>query len=225
MTLMARARPSMRPRVSSRPRAMFMHCTAPPAVPLVRLSTAPTATIRPADSSAVTCRCTAFEPTTDLVCGHWPAGSRCTNGSSAYALAYACWRSSAVTPSRSGAEAVARIPRGIGTSSGVKLTETGRVGQSPARFCAISGRVPVRPADGVRRGAAHHLAGQQVLDRLLARPRWCRRPRPRRRPARRDRPRPQGRGSGWRSSGSSPGTAIRLAPARTSRWPGSSGRP
>ena len=40
---------------------------------------------RPA-SSSVTCRCTLLEPMTDLVAGHWPSGSRCTNGSSAYAF-------------------------------------------------------------------------------------------------------------------------------------------
>ena len=60
-----------------------MHCTAAPAVPLARLSTAPTATIRSAAASTVTWTCTALEPVTDLVCGHWPSGSRCTNGSSA----------------------------------------------------------------------------------------------------------------------------------------------
>ena len=65
-----------------------MHCTAAPPVPLARLSTAATATSRPADSSTVTCTCTALEPTTDLVCGHWPGRSRCTNGSSAYAFWY-----------------------------------------------------------------------------------------------------------------------------------------
>ena len=34
-------------------------------------------------ASTVTWTCTALEPVTDLVCGHWPWGSRCTNGSSA----------------------------------------------------------------------------------------------------------------------------------------------
>ena len=66
-----------------------MHCTAPPAVPLVRLSSAATAISRPASGSTATCTCTALEPSTDWVCGHWPAGSRWTNGSSANASAYA----------------------------------------------------------------------------------------------------------------------------------------
>ena len=38
-----------------------MHWTAAPPVPLARLSTAPTATSRPAASSTVTCRCTALD--------------------------------------------------------------------------------------------------------------------------------------------------------------------
>src|SRR5699024_7107688 len=71
------------PVVSGQPRAMFIDCTAPPAVPLVRLSTAPTATNRPVRSSTVACTCTVFAPIVAWVCGHWPSGSRCTNGSDA----------------------------------------------------------------------------------------------------------------------------------------------
>ena len=63
-----------------------MHCTAAPPVPLARLSTAATATSRPAASSTVTWTWRAFDPITDLVCGHWPLRSRCTNGSSAKAF-------------------------------------------------------------------------------------------------------------------------------------------
>src|SRR4029079_13116585 len=74
------------PVLSSRPSARFMHWTAAPAVPLARLSTAPTATSRRASWSTVTWRCTALLPATDLVCGHCPSGSRCTNGSSPYAF-------------------------------------------------------------------------------------------------------------------------------------------
>ena len=56
-----------------------MHCTAAPAVPLARLSTAPTTTARPcrpADSSTVTWRWTAFEPSTDWVCGQRALGQQ-----------------------------------------------------------------------------------------------------------------------------------------------------
>src|SRR5699024_9166559 len=73
----------LRPADSSSPRARFIDCTAPPAVPLVRLSSAAMATRRPARSSTTTCTCTMFEPSTAEVCGNRPSGSRCTNGSSA----------------------------------------------------------------------------------------------------------------------------------------------
>ena len=76
--LTVRPRPWSGRSSSARPSARFMHWTAAPAVPLVRLSTAPTATIRPAASSTVTWRCTALEPRTAWVCGHCPraAGAR-----------------------------------------------------------------------------------------------------------------------------------------------------
>ena len=51
-------------------------------------------------------------PVTDLVCGHCPSGSRCTNGSSAYAFSYAARTSSAVDaveqPRGAGGEDAAR---------------------------------------------------------------------------------------------------------------------
>src|SRR5262249_20261505 len=72
-----------RPVVSGSPMAMVMHCTAAPAVPLARLSTAPTTTSLRASTSTATCKVTTLEPSTAPVVGHWPAGSRCTNGSSA----------------------------------------------------------------------------------------------------------------------------------------------
>src|SRR5262249_42112431 len=68
------------PAFSGRPRARFMDWTAAPAVPLVRLSMAATATSRPASASTVTCSCTALEPSTAEVAGQTPSGSRCTNG-------------------------------------------------------------------------------------------------------------------------------------------------
>lgn len=55
-------------------------------VPFTRLSIALIAMIRPACSSSTTCSTAAFEPYTDEVCGHWPSGSRWTNGSSPYAF-------------------------------------------------------------------------------------------------------------------------------------------
>src|SRR5262249_38991222 len=51
-----------RPRPSGRPRARFMLCTAPPAVPLVRLSMALITMIRPVDSSSATCTWTVLAP-------------------------------------------------------------------------------------------------------------------------------------------------------------------
>ena len=58
------------------------------------------------------------------------------------------------------------MPRGIGTSTGVKLTRTVVVGEAGEVLDDL-GRVPVRPAHAVRRGRAHHLAAEQVrLGRL-----------------------------------------------------------
>src|SRR5690606_27603938 len=65
----------VRPVVSGSPRARFRHCTAAPAVPLARLSTAPTATSRRAASSTVTWTCTELEPRTEPVWGHSPVAS------------------------------------------------------------------------------------------------------------------------------------------------------
>ena len=61
----------------------FMHCTAAPPVPLVRLSIAEVTSRRPARSSTSTCTCTRLEPTTDFVWGWMPSASSWTNGSSA----------------------------------------------------------------------------------------------------------------------------------------------
>ncbi len=52
--------------------------------------------------------------------------------------AYAARASSAVAPGLSGAEQVARMPRGMGTRTGVKDTVTGPPATAP-RFCSISG--------------------------------------------------------------------------------------
>ena len=143
-----------------------MHWTAAPAVPLVRLSTAPTATRRPARSSTVTWRWTAFEPSTAWVCGHWPGGSTCTNGSSAYALRYAARASSAVTPGLRGAEQVARMPRGIGHEDG-REGDADRAAGDGAEVLLDLGGVPVHAADAVGADVAHHLGAEQVgLGRL-----------------------------------------------------------
>ena len=109
-------------------------CTAWPAAPFPRLSVVATTTARPACGSAVTWTCAPFDPATAPVTGHWPAGSRCTNGSPAYASANA--PRSALSGSGLSAAAgvsravqVARMPRGIGASTGVKEIVTG--GESP----------------------------------------------------------------------------------------------
>lgn len=110
-------------------------------VPLVRLSIALMTMTRPvsdAVSSYATWICAAFDPYTAAVCGHWPSGSRLTNGSSPYAFSYAARTWSEVTPGFALALHVARMPRGIGASVGVKETET----RSPAaalKFWIISG--------------------------------------------------------------------------------------
>ena len=64
-------------------------------------------------------------PSTCAVAGHCPSGSRCTNGSSAYALSYTARAPAASMPGASFAVQVARMPRLIGTRVGVKLTVTG----------------------------------------------------------------------------------------------------
>ena len=65
-----------------------------------------------------------------------PSGSRCTKGSSAYAFAYASTTSAADASVR--AVQVARMPRGSGARTGVKLTPT-VLPATTDRFWAISG--------------------------------------------------------------------------------------
>src|SRR6185295_14973940 len=77
------------PTVSSRPRARLAFCTACPAAPLTRLSSALTTTARPLCASAATCRWTLLLPAVAAVVGQAPSGSRCTNGSDSYAVANA----------------------------------------------------------------------------------------------------------------------------------------
>ena len=62
---------------------MLAHCTAWPAAPLPRLSSALTTMIRPESTSTVACRWQELEPAVAAVCGQAPSGSTCTNGSSA----------------------------------------------------------------------------------------------------------------------------------------------
>src|SRR5690606_7599353 len=71
-----------RPVVSGMPRARLRHCTAAPAVPLVRLSIAATTTRRRALVSTAICRATLFEPRVAFVVGQEPSGRTWTNGSS-----------------------------------------------------------------------------------------------------------------------------------------------
>ena len=54
------------------------------------------------------------------------------------------------------------MPRGIGTSSGVKLTRDRRPSVSAGEVLDDLGGVPVHAADAVRAGVAHHLAAEQV---------------------------------------------------------------
>ncbi len=53
------------------------------------------------------------------------------------------------------------MPRGIGTSSGVKLTRHRAVGERAEVLGDLRG-VPVDPAHAVRAGRAHHLAAEEV---------------------------------------------------------------
>ena len=78
----------------------------------------------PASTSTPTCSCTELEPCTAPVAGQRPAGSRCTNGSAEYAAWYVAWAVSSSTPGLSAAVQLARIPRGIGASTGVNDTAT-----------------------------------------------------------------------------------------------------
>src|SRR5690606_37909423 len=129
---------AVRPRPSGSPRARFIDWTAAPAVPLPRLSMAHTATTRPARSSTVTWTWAALEPRVAAVVGHCPSARRWTNGSSAEASAQARRTAAASAPAASGAVTVARMPRAMGTSVGVKDSRTSA---APARrrFCSISG--------------------------------------------------------------------------------------
>ena len=65
-------------------------------------------------------------------------GSRWTKGSSAHPRAYAARTASAVVGAVSGAVTVARMPRDIGTSTGVNDT-VGSAAPSLRKFCSISG--------------------------------------------------------------------------------------
>ncbi len=202
---------------------MFMDWIAPPAVPLARLSIAPIAMTLPARGSSVAWTCSMLAPSTALVCGQWPSGSTWMNGSSAYALRYAARTSSAVTPSSAGAETVARMPRDIGARIGVNET-VGRVPETSSRFCSISGVCRWTPP------TPYALAWP-----IISEPSRC---------GLSDLPAPEapvgattvmsGAISPAASAGmivsvdavgKQPGTAMRLAPASTSRCPGSSGRP
>src|SRR5699024_6302037 len=131
------ARPTvLSPAASGRPSARFMDWIAPPAVPLARLSIAAVSTARPARSSTSIPICTALEPRTEAVIGCTPAGRTWTNCSSPKASSSAFRRPS--TLAVRGATAVVRLPRAIGASTGVRLTETGDA-VTARRFWVISG--------------------------------------------------------------------------------------
>ena len=78
------------------------------------------------------------EPAVAAVCGQRPAGSRWTKGSSPYAAAIAARTAASSTPGRSRAVQVARMPRGMGASTGVNDSVTGSRAAA-VRVCAISG--------------------------------------------------------------------------------------
>ena len=129
----------VRPVVSSSPSARFMHWIAAPAVPLVRLSIAPTATSRPARSSAVDLQVDRVGAERRLGLRPFARGEEVDER----LLLVRARRTRRARPRRrrpagSGAVAVARMPRDIGASTGVKLTRT-RLSVSRARFCSISG--------------------------------------------------------------------------------------
>ncbi len=87
------------------------------------------------------------------VCGHGPSGSTCTNGSSAYARGQHRPRVGAAAPAR--AVTVARMPRGIGASTGVNDSAGRAGGLLDLRYVLVG-------ADLVGRQVAHHLAAEQV---------------------------------------------------------------
>ena len=59
------------------------------------------------------------------------------------------------------------MPRGIGTSTGVNETLTGRSAHG-VRFCSISGVCRCTPPTPYARGRAHHLGAEQVRLGCLA---------------------------------------------------------
>ena len=67
-----------------------------------------------------------------------PSGSTCTNGSSSYAACSASRRAASVVPADNRAVQVARIPRGIGASTGVNDSVT-PVPAAADSDCSISG--------------------------------------------------------------------------------------
>ena len=70
-----------RPRASGRPRIRLAFCSAWPAAPLTRLSSAAITVVRPEWASTATCRWTLLEPSVAAVLGIRPGGRTCTNGS------------------------------------------------------------------------------------------------------------------------------------------------
>src|SRR5690606_23573814 len=124
------------PSASGRPSARLRDWSAAPAVPLTRLSIAQIATTRRALASTATWTRAVFAPSVEAVVGHWPSGRTWTKGSPSYAARHASRTLAAVAPSASGAVTLARMPRDIGTSTGVKESRTS-VAPATARFCSI----------------------------------------------------------------------------------------
>src|SRR5690606_6979841 len=80
---------TVRARSSGRPSARFMDCTAAPAVPLTRLSTAVITVTRFAARSTASPISAVLAPSTSAVRGKRPSGSSCTKVSSPYASSQA----------------------------------------------------------------------------------------------------------------------------------------
>src|SRR5690606_21636281 len=111
---------AVKPAVSASPSIRLAHCTAWPAAPLTRLSRALTTMIRPESASMVACSRQELAPRVAPVWGQAPSGSSRTNGSSWYASASTRRTAAGLTSGPAGrVVTVARMPRGIGASTGV----------------------------------------------------------------------------------------------------------
>ena len=210
---------------SSRPRARFMHWTAAPAVPLARLSTAPTATSRPAASSTVTWRLHGVGAEHRLGLRPLALGQDVHERLVGVRLVVGVARRRRRSRRRaSGRRAGGEDAAGHRHQERREADRHRRRRRAPVRFWTISGVCRWVPPTPYGAGVAHHLAAEQVRlgglagaagagggddDDVGARPGRRRRP---------------GRGPGWRPSGSSRGRRSGGRRAAASRWPGELGQ-